>query len=346
MAKRRRYQLVLVAGLVTVSLLLFLHFEEAQGWGGGGPTARVWGFCKNKGSELGTYPCCAGDRNGKYYSGTCAAVRGHFASSSGLKEIALWAGTYGSSVRRYHREWTSNYPTYYPGEFVCPPLSVPFSTTQWQNGSGLELKAKLWTPGGSTASDTDTSHVIRNRGYSLYHPGLTTTSSRATYADSAFATAKHTAWGPYGNHDKWTVLANLPYRQAFFIATHSSYSSFQACDSRSISASEVSDELEKRSNQDPGFSFVFIDGCNSATYWNLKNGFANGTLLSYLGWSGDTWDENPHKDWVWKLFEELKDQYTLGQARTAATAYVPKYNFSRQPSGHAGYRLHKTYSSV
>jgi hypothetical protein len=141
------------------------------------------------------------------------------------------------------------------------------------------------------------------------------------------------------------MLGNLPHRQVFYIDTHGSHNSFQACDGMSINAGEVYDALGNRVAGDPGYNIVFIDACNSGDPdWALYAGFCRGVMQSYLGWQGSTYDCAPKRNWVKKLWEELQAQSTMGQARVTATTQEPSITNSRQPGGHASYRLHRTYA--
>ena len=300
--------------------------------------------------------------NNHYWSGTRATARANWfaGSNNGLTKVELWV----NNVKLYEETFTGTHPQVWPLD-GCSLVTAPFSTTQFSNGAELVIKGKLWTDGTpsyeeATWEDRHEYRIYaRNVSYTLYClPDVVHMDECAAYADAAFAFSHHSAYGPYSTHSAATIESYLDDRQVFHMSGHAYWDNFGDCryDKKSeppktgpeyvTTAAEVRSAIANRDANDPGFNFVFIDGCKSAANWTLKSGFDNNgqaKLQCYLGWDGDIIDDDDHREWVEVLYDKLEDECSLALARGFANSAVESYGFSAYPAGHGAYRLHKTY---
>jgi len=334
--------LLAVLGLAVVSTI-----GAAWAWE---PWINIAGSCQNSSS------------NNNYWSGTNAIARANWfaGSGNGLTKVELWV----NNVKLYEKTFTGTHPQNWPLD-ICDWVTAPFSTTQFYDAAELVIKGKLWTDGTPSYEEAtwEDRHeykiYARNVSYALYClPGCDYRDENAMYAAVAFGFSNHTTYGPYGTHSAATIESYLDDRQVFHMSGHASSSTFGDCrydltsqppktgNEYVTTAAEVSSAIANRDANDPGFNFVFIDGCNSAADWTLKSGFDNNgqaKLQCYLGWDGFIADDDDHRHWVQVLYDKLMDECSLALAQAFANAAEESYDHSAYPAGHGAYQLHKTY---
>jgi hypothetical protein len=323
------------------------------------PTAHIRGRGTNTSRELPKWCIPVVDENdGAKYSGTVAYAVAKFTGGTGdpIKKVEVLV----NGTSRYTQEWSSGYPSVYPDGISCDTawLWVPLSTTQYNHGSTLTLKAKVWTRDGQYAQDTDTDHTVWNKAYVLDCQDVVRATANCAYADSKLEAMNHLSPGPYDSDDDVTITGDasigwggrLRDPSVFYGCTHGdeqqSYfgDSFCPCGETEDCHCEymsVSMAMSAKDNDPrrPNYNFVFLDACYSSDTGIWYGSF---DTTSFLGWVGPTNSLWKYENWVNKFWDGLAMQKSVAGARSYAhSMQTGIYNDSTR--GSTGYKVHKKY---
>jgi len=274
--------------------------------------------------------------SGVYWSGSTARVSATFsAGPSSIKKVELWV----KGVRRFHKTWTSNYPTSYK---QC----APFSTTQFACYSTLTLEARMWLTNGAYYEDTDSSHKAKNRGYCIPNIDLSTL-QRALAASNCFATAHHVTVCDYYNAGNIEDIL-IPMGTSFHASTHGDTTSFGdswsepgSGEDRYLDLGEIAAAVASKGANECQHNFVFLDSCYSAKDERLREAW---NAVSYLGWNGWMSADITYRTFVQTLYSSLAAQKTLTAANDDARSETG-LNHS-QIFGDRYYKVHWVAPSV
>ncbi len=182
--------------------------------------------------------------------------------------------------------------------------------------------------------------------------------------------AKHTVL-PTTQHDKSTILTNLPIYTAFFIFTHGSQATFGDCFATPasgaehyLSANDVGGAVGQKSANQPPYNFVYLYACavfanndiSMASSFGINPGVVDRACLGWpepmaYGFVNNTWCEN-----VWTRLCTNGD--TLDQARAFANAmgqsfggagcWVAYFDHKVQPVivGDLAMKVHGVYGGI
>ncbi len=319
------------------------------------PTALVKGRGINNSGDL---PGWCGIKllgpDGTYYSGTAAYVIGRWIAGTGdsIKKVELWV----NGVRRYQKEWTSNYPSVYPDAISCDLAWkwVLFSTTQFSHGSTLTLKAKVWTTDDQYAQATDTQHKAWNRAYVLQNRNLDYAETICTHVNNRTSSMNHAAPGPYDTDHAEDIVGpeadpggRVKAFSVFYADTHGRLGELGDCyctkdppEECIVKPPDVAGAVAAKDGDYPGYNFVFLDSCNSAEAPPSFCGAFQTTAS--LGWVGLPEDSQPYADWAKAFFDGLVQQKSVVDARSYADDEVG--GIAHQVGwGDQTYKVHLTY---
>ena len=341
---------------VVVLAVLSLVAAAAQCAGASPPSAAVKGRAVNDSNDLpgwcGIGPAGPGP-DGMDWSGTVAYCIGKWAGGTGdpIRKVELWV----NGLRRYRREWTSDYPLVYPDALPCDTAWkwVIFSTTQFANNSTLTLDARVWTRDGQYDQAIDTQHTAWNRAWVGVCPQNEYWVTRAGYALSFFLGANHGAAAVWTTKPAGAILGMIPLYSCFHFTGHGTGYGFHDClfragddysDEHAVeqvsSDPEISNAVALKDGEYPAYNFVFLDTCLSAVNATLKNAFGT---KSFIGWTGTMDGTPPYQTFVETFYSGLAYEGTVGSS--AIEAYNAS-GLSHFAVWGGTYYVHRTYDPV
>ncbi len=340
--------------VIVVAVVAVASFTPSLCWGDL-PIALVRGKAVNDSNDLpgwcGLGPAPGAD--GSHYSGTVAYVIGRWEASPAdpIKKVQLWV----NGLLRFEQEWTSNYPSVYPGGISCDVAWkwVVFSTTQFAHASTLTLKAKMWTVSGQTAEATDSQHTAWNRAWVGANPENPYWVTRAGYARGFFLAASHMTTGVHTMATAGNILGTMPQFSCFHFTGHGTPYGFQDClyrlgdpfsDAHYVDETEndpeISGAVAEKEGVYPSYNFVFLDTCDSGATPCLKNAFAT---TSFIGWDGLQDGTPPYQTFVQTFYNSLGNEGTVGSSAIDAYNASGLCHFAVWGGT---YYVHRTYDPV
>ena len=193
------------------------------------------------------------------------------------------------------------------------PKAIMWASTTCAAGTSVTVRAECTDTQGKTGA-ASFSVTAYNRAYVLGNTGDLSLGGNAVAAvQPNLSNSNHSVTGSTSD-SRAVILANIPDYTVFYNWTHGSPSGFLdtglSTSANWISDSDVGSAVTNKTDQ-PAYNFVFIDACKTGQTTTFNGAFGTPT---YLGWSQNAPDKQAYVDWTGRVFRNLANFKTVGQA--------------------------------